>query len=185
MMLGSEVMAQRNRTVLIVDDDEIVLSALERYLRFRGFEVVTARDTPDALRQLREYDFDLAIVDLRLPTSSGIDLIRQVKRRQPKVKVALLSGYLSTMDAFEAARAGADVIVPKPIAPRELLKRLDHGMRSTNDTWDDTPSMRRAQRSLVTGVIADCNNNLSHAARKLRVARTTLWRILGRPEPKR
>jgi two-component system response regulator RegA len=173
------------RTVLIVDDDETLLGSLERALRRDGFRVLVATDAALGLVHAIGHRIDVAVIDLRLPGSSGIDLIRQLKRSRPAIKAVLLSGYLSAIDAFEAARAGADLVVSKPVTARELMRRVDDGMPTSASTWDDTPTLARAEWNHVHGVLADCNNNVSMAARKLVTYRSTLRRILARKAPKR
>ena len=104
---------------------------------------------------------DLAIVDLRLGNASGIDLIRELKRDLPDLMVVLCSGYLSVAAAVAAVRAGADIVVFKPITFREILQRIEESTEEPD--LEDTPTLgacrmgahharaRRLQRQRLDG----------------------------------
>src|SRR5512139_2843784 len=86
------------RNVLVVDDDEALLASWRRTIS-RERICATARDPATARNLAQRQAFDLAIIDLRLGTSSGIDVIRQLKRDQPDMTIVLCSGYLSVAAA--------------------------------------------------------------------------------------
>lgn len=166
--------------VLVVDDDERTLGSWKRAARERN--VVTASDAMTA-RQLASLERpDLAIVDLRLGNASGIDLIRELKRDLPDLMVVLCSGYLSVAAAVAATRAGADIVVFKPITFREIMQRIE---QSADDAdLEDTPTLARAEWEHIMRVLADCNGNVSMAARRLGIYRSSLQRRLRKYAPR-
>jgi len=164
------------RTVLVVDDDEPTLAAWKRVEH--GRKILTASDAITA-RQLASTERpDLAIVDLKLGNTSGIDLIRALKQDLPDLIVVVCSGYLSVPKAVAALRAGADGVVVKPITPREIFQRLERG--DEEPELDDTPTLAHAEHEHIRRVLADCNGNISMAARRLGIYRSSLQRALQR-----
>jgi len=115
-------------------------------------------------------------VDLRLGNASGIDLIRELKRDLPDLMVVLCSGYLSVAAAVAAVRAGADIVVFKPITFREILQRIEESTEEPD--LEDTPTLARAEWEHIMRVLADCNGNVSMAARRLGIYRSSLQRRL-------
>src|SRR5262245_52523949 len=102
------------RHVLVVDDDETVVGQWKRAIS-RDRTCSTAMDAATARELADRHGFDLAIIDLRLGTSSGIDLIRQLKRDHPDGTIVLCSGYLSVAAAVSGMQAGADFVIFKPV----------------------------------------------------------------------
>jgi two-component system response regulator RegA len=170
------------RSVLAVDDDEHILAGYRR-----GFgkerDVVTTTDPDAALGYLQDTAFDLAVVDLRLRDKSGINLTRDLKHARPDLLVALCSGYLSVEIAVAAVQAGADDVLFKPVTPREIIRRMEQGPETEPDL-DETPTLARAEWEHITRVLADCNGNVSAAARRLGIYRSSLQRRLRKFAPR-
>jgi two-component system, response regulator RegA len=168
------------RNILVVDDDEHILRAWKRAARER--HIVTASDAATARKLASTEPLDLAIVDLKLGTGSGIELIRQLKQDHPDLRVVLCSGYLSVPSTLSAMRAGADTVVFKPITLREILQRLEAGTGDPElpdlEDLEDTPTLARAEREHIERVLADCGGNVSRAARRLGIYRSSLQRRL-------
>jgi two-component system response regulator RegA len=172
--------ARSLNNVLVVDDDERILGSWKRAARERN--VVTASDAVTARQLANSEKPDLAIVDLRLGNTSGIDLIRDLKRDLPDLMVVLCSGYLSVAAAVAAVRAGADIVVFKPITFREILQRIEE--RTEEPDLEDTPTLARAEWEHIMRVLADCNGNVSMAARRLGIYRSSLQRRLRKYAPR-
>ena len=166
--------------ILVVDDDEQVLRAWRRAAR--GHLVVTASDAATARQLAHAERPDLAIIDLRLGGASGIDLIRELKRDLPQLMVAMCSGYLSVAATVAAVRAGADIVAFKPITFQELLQRFED--RAEAPDLDDTPTLARAEWEHIMRVLADCHGNISAAARRLGIYRSSLQRRLRKYAPR-
>lgn len=169
------------RTILVVDDDEMVLRAFARTLR-QDVTFFTAQDSATACSLAREHRPDLTIVDLQLGAESGIELVRQLRVVVPSTCIVLVSGYGSVDATVRAMRAGADDVIEKPVTWREILHRLE-GEQAEPSTYEP-PTLERAQWEHVQRVLGDTNGNISMAARKLGVYRTTLRRWLSKCPPR-
>jgi PAS domain S-box-containing protein len=114
---------QSSGAVLVVDDEEAVRHLLQRLLESGGYRVVTAADGKDAEKKAAAEDFDVAIVDIVMPGQEGIETIQSLLRKRPALKVVAISGAAYRHQYLESARKlGANVILPKPIAPDEFLR---------------------------------------------------------------
>jgi two-component system, response regulator RegA len=170
------------RNVLAIDDDEHVLGGYKR--GFGRERTVFATTDPIAARQIaRRERCELAVVDLRLKSESGLALTRDLRRDNPDLLIALCSGYLSVEIAVAAVHAGADAVLFKPITAKEILRRVEEGP-SFEPNLDDTPTLARAEWEHITRVLADCNGNVSLAARRLGIYRSSLQRRLRKFAPR-
>jgi len=106
--------------ILVVEDDADVRQILDRFLASRGHQVKVAASAGEALALLAEEPIDLILSDVRMPGMSGLELLREVKGRDPDVQLVLMSGYSSVRDAVEAIQLGAEDYVEKPIDFRRL-----------------------------------------------------------------
>lgn len=170
-----------SRKILIVDDDERFLTAVLRSPE-TGCVVFTAKDASSALEVARTKKPHLAIVDLRLAGDSGVNLISQLRRGYPKMVVALSSSYLSVVSAVAAVQAGADHVIAKPFSIKDALRRLE-GELPEEDDVDETPTLALVEWEHIMRVLADCDGNLSLAARRLGIYRSTLKRRIRRFAP--
>lgn len=170
--------------VLVVDDNEQILTSWKRGAG-RERHVFTATDAATARTLARAEQIDLAIVDYRLGDGdgdSGLDLVRDLRTDAPDLAIALCSGYLSIDLAVAATRAGADVVVCKPITFREVLKRLDDGV--CEPVTEEPPTLARAEWEHIMRVLSDCNGNVSATARRLGIYRSSLQRKLRKYAPR-
>ena len=103
----SEASDDSRITVLVVDDDRAFCQALAGSLRRRGFAVVVAHSYEDALAEAEAWSPDRAVVDLRMPGRSGLELVAGLRRVDPSIAVVVLTGYGSIATAMEAVRQGA------------------------------------------------------------------------------
>jgi two-component system response regulator RegA len=133
----------------------------------KGAAVIARREQPDA-----------AIVDLRLGDESGLELLRALKAEFPRMTLALMSGYLSTDATVLAVKAGADVVLPKPITGRDILKRLEQPHLAETSEMGDTPTLAQAESEHIARVLTDTRGNVSEAARRLGIFRSSLQRRL-------
>lgn len=115
-------------SVLIVDDDRDVLATFSYILNSSGFEVMTANCASEALQQLETAPCDLAIVDIQLGPTTGVDLLRLLRQRHPSLQVVLITGHPEIETASEAVRLGACDYLAKPILPNELLNAAHHAV---------------------------------------------------------
>ena len=109
--------------VLVVDDEPVLLKALEALLARKGYQV-TALDSPIAATQkLAQEDFDVALLDVKMPDLSGLELLTAVKHRRPEVEVIMMTGHATVETALSAVKAGAYDYLTKPFEDVELVAR--------------------------------------------------------------
>jgi CheY-like chemotaxis protein len=109
-------------TVLIVDDDEFLADTFKVMLEDAGFYVETAATGGQALLKASKMDFDMAILDLKLPDTTGSELSRRLKDRNSDINVVLLTGNTEMLENMDPSQIGTDEVLLKPVTPDELLK---------------------------------------------------------------
>jgi two-component system response regulator RegA len=174
-------MSQRP-TLLVVDDDEVFRERLARALFDRGYAVSTAASVDEALTKVDEAP-EYAVVDLRMPGRSGLELVRALKEKDPATRVLMLTGYGSIPTAVEATRLGAVGYLTKPADADDVLKALTG--EANPAALAETPSLARAEWEYIQRVLADCGENISEAARRLGIHRRSLQRKLQKYPPSR
>ncbi len=112
-------------SLLVVDDEQPVLALIERVAHNAGYDVMTCSNGSDALRLLARKPADLAMVDLRMPDVSGLDLLRDIRRAVPGCEVILMTGHAGVDSAIEAIRRGAREYLTKPFDFERLGRALD------------------------------------------------------------
>ena len=110
--------------LLVAEDDPGLRSVLERGLQRAGYVVDAVADGERALRYLRAYDYEVAVLDWRMPGTSGMDVLREIRRRGSSVPVLMLTARDTTADRVEGLDAGADDYLVKPFQFIELLARI-------------------------------------------------------------
>lgn len=166
--------------ILIIDDDERFLTAVSRSVEPRA-SIVTAKTAETAVKVAREAKPNLAIIDLRLGDSSGVKLIPELKREHPGMMIALVSGYLSVVSAVAAVQAGADHVLSKPFTVKDAIRWIDGEVAEAD--LEETMTLARVEWEHITRVLEDCEGNLSLAARRLGIYRSTLKRRIRRLAP--
>jgi len=110
--------------VLVAEDDEALRSVLERGLKEDGYVVDTVGDGETALRHLRAYDYDVAVLDWRMPALSGLQVVSEARRRGDRTPILLLTARDTPADRVTGLDEGADDYLTKPFDFRELIARL-------------------------------------------------------------
>jgi two-component system, OmpR family, response regulator MtrA len=125
--------------ILVVEDNNNLRQGLCDMLRTEGLEVVGAGDGAQALEDLRLLDPDLVILDLMLPTMSGIEVLRAIRASSSNVAVLVLTAKLGEDNKVEILGAGADDYVTKPFGRRELIARINALLRRAARTASASP----------------------------------------------
>src|SRR5579863_2247281 len=110
-----------NASILVIDDEAGIRESLEVLLTLEGYQVRMAGDGVQGLRILELENFDLVLLDLALPGQSGLELLPQIKERQPELPILMLTAYGTVDNVVEAIRAGAENFVQKPCDNDKLL----------------------------------------------------------------
>ena len=116
--------------LLLVDDEVGYLEVLAKRLTRRGFEVTTASSGTEAIRALRQWEFDLAVVDLKMEDMDGIEVLKVFKKMDPALKVIMLTGHGSERAAREGIAEGAFDYLIKPVGLEVLLRTLKAALHS-------------------------------------------------------
>jgi len=106
--------------ILIIDDDVAIRDGCCQVLSRSGSEVTESSTGAQGLEKMDKYEFDLVLLDLKLPDYHGLDLIRKIRDRDPGVPIVVITGYGTIQNAVEAMRLGANDFLPKPFEPDEL-----------------------------------------------------------------
>ena len=178
------------RAILLVDDDEIFRERLARALRERGYDVVTAAEHGTALQAARARHFDCAVVDLKMPGPSGLEVVRDLKAANDATRVVMLTGYGSIPSTVEALRRGAHDYLSKPVDADDIIaalggeQRAAPGAASVQLPPPAAPTLARAEWEHISRILGDCGGNVSEAARRLGIARRTLQLKLKKYPPR-
>jgi two-component system response regulator RegA len=177
--------------LLLVDDDETFRARLGRALGARGLDVSTAPDAAAALEVAAREPPDFAVVDLKMPGASGLDLVGELVARAPGVRVVVLTGYGSIASAVEAMHRGAHHYLSKPADADEIISALERDAPGASPALpraaapSRTPTLARAEWEHLSRILSDCGGNVSEAARRLGITRRTLQLKLKKDPPPR
>ncbi len=110
----------KGRSVLIVDDEKNILLTLSQSLEVLHLDTDTATNGEEALTKLKEKDFSLILLDLRMPGIDGMEVLRQVREIRPDIRIIMISAYGTIELAVEAMKLGAVDFIQKPFSPEEI-----------------------------------------------------------------
>lgn len=176
----------QGQSILVVDDDDLLRQQLARAFERRGLEVRAADGYATALQAIEESAPELAVVDLKMPGGSGLELVEALHQADPATKIVVLTGYGSIATAIDAVRLGATYYLQKPADADEVLAAFLRAEASTSDGQEQprAPSLARAEWEHINRVLNDCAGNVSEAARRLGLHRRSLQRKLQKFPPK-
>ena len=172
-----------SRSVLVVEDDAVLRARLARAFRDRGYDAREARDYESALAAAGEDAPEYAVVDLRMPGRSGIEVVRSLLALDPATVAVVLTGYGSIATAIEAVKAGAAHYLTKPANVDEIIAAFDRGGAAPaghSESAESVPSLARVEWEHINRVLTDCGGNVSKAARLLGLHRRSLQRKLSK-----
>lgn len=175
-------------SLLLVDDDEVFRTRMARAFVERGYEVASAHDFDSALALAKAESPELAVLDLKMPGKSGLELVKALLEIDPQTKIVVLTGYGSIATAIDAVRLGATYYLQKPADADEILAAFARGQAPPLDPPESdyrAPSLARAEWEHINRVLSDCGGNISEAARRLGIHRRSLQRKLQKYPPNR
>ena len=116
--------------ILVVDDDDGIRSLVKKYLNENNYLVNTANNAEDALEKIEIIEFDLIILDIMMPGKSGLELIKE-NRKKISTPIILLTAKGEARERIEGLEIGADDYLPKPFEPKELILRIQNILDKT------------------------------------------------------
>jgi len=176
------------QSLLLVDDDEVFRTRMARAFVERGYEVASAHDFDSAVAHAKVESPELAVLDLKMPGKSGLELVKALLEIDPQTKIVVLTGYGSIATAIDAVRLGATYYLQKPADADEILAAFARGQAPPLDPPESdyrAPSLARAEWEHINRVLSDCGGNISEAARRLGIHRRSLQRKLQKYPPNR
>lgn len=174
---------------LVVDDDAAFRLRLVKAIESRGLQAYGAASPEEAVALARRHSAEAAVVDLRMPGASGLDVVRDLVAIDAGIQVVVLTGYGSIASAVEAVRRGAINYLTKPLDADQILAAFDRreegqGASKGASTPSETiPSLARVEYEHIQRILHDCDGNISRAARRLGLHRRSLQRKLGKLPP--
>ncbi len=170
----------QSRSLLVVDDDERFRTRLVRAFQDRGFDAAGAAGYEDAVAAARADSPELAVVDLRLPDRTGLEVVRALKAIDGTTSVVVLTGYGSIATAVEALRLGATNYLTKPVDADQIVAAFDGTGAAAAAVPAVVPTLARVEWEHIQRVLTDCDGNVSQAARLLGIHRRSLQRKLSK-----
>jgi len=174
--------------IMVVDDDATFRARLVSALAARGMQA-SAAGSPEEARQIAvRVAPSRAIVDLRMPGGSGLELVSELLAIKPEMQIVVLTGYGSIATALEATRRGALDYLSKPADADQILAAFEKKSqapqsRPAADEAGSAPSLARVEWEHIQRILTDCGGNISRAARVLGIHRRSLQRKLSKYPP--
>jgi len=172
-----------DRSLLLVDDDEILTRVLERALSTRGFDVTQATTVDDALHAIALAPPAYAVIDLSIAGRSGLDVAGALNQARPDAHFIIMSGFGTLETAVAAAKLGAVDYLVKPARIDDIIAALRPGAVVAPAEPDALLTPDRVRWEHIRSVFTQCEQNVSETARRLSMHRRTLQRVLGRGAP--
>jgi two-component system response regulator RegA len=175
---------ETERTLLIVDDDAPLCQRLARAMERRGFVVTTADTVTNGIAAVTEQPPAFAVVDMRLGDGRGFDVVTALRQARPDARIVMLTGYGNIATAVAAVKAGAIDYLPKPADADAVERALLAPEDATPEPPEDPMSADRVRWEHIQRVFELCDRNVSETARRLKMHRRTLQRILSKHAPR-
>jgi len=173
-----------DKTLLIVDDDNPLRDRLARAMEKKGFKVAQAESVKQGIIQAKNSPPAFAVIDLRLTDGSGLEIVKEIQKLKKNSRVIMLTGYGNIPTTVAAIKAGAIDYIPKPADADDVEKALLASTDSQAKPPENPMSADRVKWEHIHRVFELCNRNVSETARRLKMHRRTLQRILSKRSPK-
>jgi two-component system, response regulator RegA len=172
-----------DRSLLLVDDDAAFRQRLQITLERRGFTVHPAPGIAEARALARTLKPAFAVVDMRLDDGNGVEFVAELRESSPDVRAIILTGYGNLATAVSAIKTGAIDYLAKPADPDEIVRALTLGSEDRTAPPVEPMSADRVRWEHIQRVYELCDRNVSETARRLKMHRRTLQRILSKRSP--
>ncbi len=173
-----------NKTLLIVDDDNPFRERLSRAMEKKGFVVTQAESVKKGIDSTKNIKPAFAVVDLRLNDGSGLEVVKEIQNLNIDSRIIMLTGYGNIPTAVAAIKHGAIDYLSKPADADDVEKALLADPNAKAQPPENPMTADRVKWEHIHRVFELCNRNVSETARRLKMHRRTLQRILSKRSPK-
>ena len=176
--------AERHGSLLLADDDNAFRQRLALTLGRRGFDVTSAASLAEARTLIPQLRPHYAVLDLRLGDGNGLDLVAELRKARDDTRVVILTGYGNLATAVAAVKEGAIDYLAKPADPEDIVQALLAPEGERPEPPSEPMSADRVRWEHIQRVYELCDRNVSETARRLKMHRRTLQRILAKRSPR-
>ena len=174
----------KDNSLLIVDDDNPFRERLSRAMEKKGFHVSQAESVKIGIDSVKQKKPAFAVVDLRLNDGNGLEVVKEIQINYPSSRIIMLTGYGNIPTAVAAIKEGAIDYLAKPADADDVEKALLADPKSKASPPENPMSADRVKWEHIHRVFELCNRNVSETARRLKMHRRTLQRILSKRSPR-
>ena len=173
-----------DKSLLIVDDDNPFRERLARAMEKKGFVVSQAQSVKSGIDSVKVKKPAFAVVDLRLGDGNGLEVVKEIQNSNSDSRIIMLTGYGNIPTAVAAIKEGAIDYLAKPADADDVEKALLADPSTKAQPPENPMSADRVKWEHIHRVFELCNRNVSETARRLKMHRRTLQRILSKRSPK-
>ena len=174
----------KDKSLLIVDDDNPFRDRLARAMEKKGFVVTQAESVKKGIESLKFTKPAFAVIDLRLADGNGLEVVKEIQNLNISSRIIMLTGYGNISTAVAAIKQGAIDYLAKPADADDVEKALLADPKAKAQPPENPMSADRVKWEHIHRVFELCNRNVSETARRLKMHRRTLQRILSKRSPK-
>ena len=174
----------QDKSLLIVDDDNPFRDRLARSMEKKGFKVTQAESVKSAIQKVKENKPAFAVIDLRLGDGNGLEVVNEIQKLKKESRIIMLTGYGNIPTAVAAIKAGAIDYLAKPANAEDIEAALLADPNKKAYPPKDPMSADRIKWEHIHRIFELCNRNVSETARRLKMHRRTLQRILSKKSPR-
>ena len=173
-----------DKSLLLVDDDNPFRERLARAMEKKGFQVIQAEGVKKGIDAVKTKKPAFAVVDLRLNDGNGLEVVKEIQNSNENSRIVMLTGYGNIPTAVSAIKQGAIDYMSKPADADDVEKALLADPNKRADPPENPMSADRVKWEHIHRVFELCNRNVSETARRLKMHRRTLQRILSKRSPR-
>ena len=174
----------KDKSLLIVDDDNPFRERLSRAMEKKGFQVTQAESVKKGIASLNTVKPAFAVVDLRLNDGNGLEVVKEIQKLNTDSRIIMLTGYGNIPTAVAAIKHGAIDYLAKPADADDVEKALLADPQAKAQPPENPMTADRVKWEHIHRVFELCNRNVSETARRLKMHRRTLQRILSKRSPR-
>src|SRR6266545_1450907 len=165
-------MSVKQGSILVVDDEFSMRDSLTQWFREDGHEVVPAESGEEALRRLEERDFDVALLDIKMPGMDGMELLERIRRTHPETRIIMITAFAAVDTAVAALKHGARDYVTKPVDPDELSQVVARAIEDAQAAREVAAEPGRREAALADPIVGQSPAIQTMRALIAQVART-------------